>query len=157
MVQNATIALYKKQYAEFQFERAGLFKLIREKFGCTEVLYPGSSVHITPSFYFPHVVYVDTSPTAVNFFADETAVLTHIDRKKTYKRSAYLRFIAQDYAEELPLPEESFDLLLALFAPNVVPTCQKYLKKGGILVTNNFQDEALTAAATPALALISVV
>lgn len=38
MAKNATIALYKKQYVEFQFERAGLFKLIRQKFGCTEVL-----------------------------------------------------------------------------------------------------------------------
>ncbi|MAU00940.1 MAG: hypothetical protein CL608_27660 [Anaerolineaceae bacterium] len=157
MVKNATIALYKKQYVDIQFERAGLFKLIREKYGATEVLYPGSSVHITPSFYFPHVVYVDSSPTAVDFFANETAVLAYINRKKTYKRSAYIRFIAQNYAEDLPEPEASFDLLLALFAPNVVPTCQKHLKKDGILVTNNFQDEALVAAATPTLTPISMV
>lgn len=157
MSKNATLAHYEKQYVDIQFERAGLFKLIQEKYGGTEVLYPGSSVHITPSFYFPHVVYVDTSPTAVDFFADETAVLTHINRKKTYKRSAYIRFIPRNYAEDLPLPEGSFDLLLALFAPNVVPNCHKYLKKGGILVTNNFQDEARLAAATPTLALISVV
>ncbi len=157
MTANSAIELYEKQYYDIGFERADLFKLIREKYSCTEVLYPGSSVHFTPSLYFPHVVYVDCSQTAIDFFADETAVRTYIHHKKTYKRSAYVRFIAQDYSEDLPLPEGSFDLLLALFAPNVVPTCQKYLKKGGILVTNNFQDEAVVAAATPTLTLISVV
>lgn len=151
------MSLYKTQYVDLQFERAGLFKLIREQFGCTEVLYPGSSVHITPSFYFPHVVYVDSSAAAAAFFANETAVLTTINHKKTYKRSAYIRFIAQDYAAPLPLPEGQFDLLLALFAPNVVQTCQNYLKTGGILVTNNFQDEAETAAAHPALAVAGVI
>ncbi|MCC6605789.1 MAG: hypothetical protein IT327_21455 [Anaerolineae bacterium] len=151
------MSLYKTQYVDLQFERAGLFKLIRQQFGCTEVLYPGSSVHITPSFYFPHVVYVDSSAAAAAFFADETAVLTTINHKKTYQRSAYIRFIAQDYAAPLPLPEGQFDLLLALFAPNVVPTCQKYLKNGGLLVTNNFQDEAQTAAADPALVLNAVI
>jgi len=157
MIQTPGIALYEKQYCDIQFERARLFRLIREKYKCTETLYPGSSVHITPSFYFPHVVYLDRSQTAVDFFADETAVLAYINRKKTYKRSAYIRFIAQDYAEDLPLPEGSFDLLLALFAPNVVQTCQHYLKKGGLLVSNNFQDEALTAAARPEFELIAVI
>ena len=151
------MSLYEKQYVAIQFERAGLFKLLREQYGCTEVLYPGSSVHITPSFYFPHLVYVDSSETAVHFFADETAVRNHINRHKTYKRSAYVRFIAQDYTTALPLPDGQFDLLLALFAPNVVQTCQKYLKRGGILVTNNFQDEAQTAVTNPALALVAVV
>lgn len=157
MILKSTIDLYEKQYRDIGFERANLFKLIQETHSCTEVLYPGSSVHFTPSLYFPHVVYVDHSQTAVNFFANETAVLAYINRKKTYKRSAYIRFIAQNYAEDMPLPEGSFDLLLALFAPNVVQTCQKYLKKGGILVTNNFQGEAVVAATAPTLTLISVI
>lgn len=151
------MTLYQKQYVAFQFERAGLFKLLRQEFQCTEVLYPGSSVHITPSFYFPHVVYVDYSETAVKFFANETAVLTHINHHKTYKRSAYVRFIAQDYTKALPLPEGQFDLLLALFAPNVVQTCHKYLRRGGILVTHNLENAVQTAVANPALLLKAVV
>lgn len=157
MTSNSAIAPYEKQYRNIGFERAGLFKLIREIYHCTEVLYPGSSVHITPSFYFPHVVYVDRSQAAIDFFANQTAVHTYINRKKTYKRSTYIRFIAQDYAGDLPLPEGSFDLLLALFAPRVMHTCHKYLKKGGLLVTNIFQDEALVAAASLALGFLSMV
>lgn len=157
MKHNSALAPYETQYRDIQFDRAGLFALIRKQFKVTELLYPGSSVHITPSFYFPHVVYVDTSKTAVRFFAEETAVLAYINRHKTYKRSAYLQFIAQDYTKPLPLPENQFDLLLALFAPHVIQTCQKYLKRGGVLITNNFQDEALTAAAMPQFQPIALV
>ncbi len=157
MIRSSGLELYEKQYRDIQFERAGLFKLVQEKYNCIEVLYPGSSVHITSSFYFPHVVYVDHSQAAIDFFADETAVLAYINRKKTYKRSAYIRFMAQDYTKPLPLHEKQFDLLLALFAPNVVQTCQQYLKTGGILLTNNFQNEALTAAAQSNFELLSLV
>ena len=62
---------YNRFYSALNFERAGLFKLIKDEYGCNTVLYPGCSIHITPSFYFQHVVYVDISEAAKDFFSGE--------------------------------------------------------------------------------------
>lgn len=138
--------LYETQYIELDFERAGLFKAIRDQYPCKDVLYPGCSVHVTPSLYFPHVVYVDKSEAAAQFFADEKHLLDFVKRNKYYKQSAYIRFIHQDYSQPLPLRKGSFDLLLALFAEGIAKSCAQYLRPGGLLVTNNHQGDAVDAA-----------
>ena len=136
---------YLSIYAGLGFERAGLFKTVRETFACREVLYPGCSVHVTPSLYFPHVVYVDQSDAAEKFFEDEKSILEFVNRHKQYRQSAYLRFIRQDYSTSLALREAGFDLLLALFAGGIARSCTKYLKPGGLLLTNNHQGDAADA------------
>ena len=113
-MKNSAIELYKKQLVDIKFERAGLFKALKERYGCNQVLYPGSSVHITPSLFFPHVVYVDQSSTAAEFFSELDSIQTYVSRNKHYKRRAYIRFIAQDYTVPLTLPKEEFDLLISL-------------------------------------------
>jgi len=155
MKTSPAIDLYWKMYVEPRFERTALFTLLRQQFACESVLYPGCSIHIAPSFVFPHVVYVDRSPEAIQFFADTAAIQAYIDSKKKYKRSAYFRFIAQDYT--LPLEEQSFDLLLALFAGVISSVCKPYLKTGGLLVTNNSQGDAQQAANDPDFQLMAVV
>lgn len=137
--------LYESTYKSLQFERAGLFAAIRENYRVREVLYPGCSVHITPSLYFPHVVYVDRSESAAQFFADEKPIRHFVNRNRQYKQSSYIRFIHGDYSEPLPLREDSFDLLLALFAGGVAKRCAHYLKIGGALLTNNHQADAMDA------------
>ena len=120
--------LYETQYKSLQFERAGLFKAVQEKYNSRDVLYPGCSAHVTPSLYFPHVVYVDQSEAAAQFFADERSIAQFVSRNKHYEQSSYVRFVQQDYSTSLPLMEEKFDLLLALFAGGVAKSCLKYLK-----------------------------
>lgn len=137
--------LYETQYIDLNFERAGLFRAVRDQYPCKDVLYPGCAVHITPSLYFPHVVYVDKSEAAAQFFGDEKSILDFVKRNKYYKQSAYIQFIHQDYSRPLPLRERSFDLLLALFADGVAKSCAKYLKPGGFLLTNNHQGDAVDA------------
>ena len=134
------IDIYRKHYAELQFERAGLFELVQQTFHSTQVLYPGCFVHITPSLYFPHVVYLDQSPEAQTFFADLENVSQYVDRNKRYRRSAYIRFIAQDFTDPLPLPQGSFDQLISLFTAGVASACQGYLKPGGLLLTNRHRE-----------------
>ena len=129
-----------------QFERSGLFKVIQQNYHCTTVLYPGSSIHITPSFYFPHVVYIDTNEVAQKFFADSDAVLNFVSSHKKYKQSSFVRFINQDFATALTIKENSFDLLIALFAGGISRACKKYLKIGGVLLTNNHHNDASEAA-----------
>jgi hypothetical protein len=140
-----------------RFERAGLFEAIRRIYGCDEVLYPGSNIHVTPSLFFPHVVYVDQHPTAKEFFADMQSVLAYVGRNKNYDRSPYLLFLPLDYTGALPLREETFDLLISLFAGNIARTCGKYLRSGGILITNNHHGDASAASLDDELALIAVV
>lgn len=135
--------LYKTQYTDIHFERAGLFKTIQDKYHCKDVLYPGCSVHITPSLYFPHVIYVDQSEAAAKFFADERPVLEFINRNKQYKQSTYIRFIQQDYSQSLPLMDREFDLLLSLFAGGIARACARYLKIGGLVLTNDHQGDAV--------------
>lgn len=157
MTRQATATVYEKYYAALSFERAGLFKALADRYGGTTVLYPGSSVHITPSFFFPHVVYVDTSATSGAFFADRAAVLAFIATRKHYQRSAYIAYIAQDYTQPLPLREGSFDLLLSLYAANVARSCARYLKPGGLLLSNDHYGDAREALADPQLALIAAI
>ena len=149
------IAEYQKQYADLRFERANLFKLIQEKYHPTEVLYPGCSIHITPAFYFPHVIFVDKSPEAVKFFANQKSVYELIARRRAYKRKPYFRFIAQDFTQPLQTPEKQFDLVMAIFTGGVTRACKRYLKTGGLLLTNNHQNDALEAAQESDLSLIA--
>jgi len=138
---NSTIELYQKQYVEIKFERTSLFKALTERYGCNEALYPGSSLHITPSLFIPHVVYIDQNPTAMKFFSDMESIQAYVNRKKHYKRRAYIRFIAQDYTIPLPLARDAFDLLISLYTGGVSQACNMYLKRGGILLTNNHQND----------------
>ena len=148
---------YKSLYSDLEFERAGLFKLIRETYSCREVLYPGCSIHIKPSFFFPHIVYVDQSQDAARFFAQEKPVLEFVNRHKNYKQSAYIRFIHQDYSTPLPFMDGSFDLLLAIFAGGISKACARYLKAGGVLITNNHQEDAFDAAQDESLQFTSTI
>ena len=68
------------QYEE-KMQRSDLFKLLAESYTIKKVLYPGSYIHISPSFYFSEVVYVDTDSKAVKFKIDG------------FVRKIYLQFI----------------------------------------------------------------
>lgn len=157
MARQAAATVYEKYYAALSFERAGLFKALADRYAPATVLYPGSSVHVTPSFFFPHVVYVDSSDTSAAFFADRDAVLAFIAGRKHYQRSVYISFLAQDYTQPLPLREGSFDLLLSLYAAGVGRSCTKYLKPGGLLLSNDHYGDARDALADPRLALIAAI
>lgn len=157
MLRNRTVELYRQFYADMLFERRGLFKAIRDRYGCQTVLYPGCSFHITPSFFFPHVVYVDTSQAARDFFADQQALLQFISRNKRYPQSAFIRFLHQDFRLPLPLLADDFDLLISIYTGEVSPACKGYLKVGGILLADNHHQETAQAAADPELEFIAVV
>lgn len=133
--------LYHKYYSSIGFERRGLFELIRKEFNPELVLYPGSSVHITPSFYFCHVVYIDRSPLAIGFFSDKKQVSETINSHKISNKSHYWRFLAKDFHGDLELEQNSFDLLVSLFSGKLIESLAKYLKINGLILTNSlFSD-----------------
>jgi len=149
--------VYRTYYVDVDLERAALFKLLSEKFNVRDVLYPGCLMHITPSFYFPHVVYVDRHEDARRFFSELDVVRSYIDRKKVYSRSNYIKFIAQDYKSPLALHHKSFDLLLSLYAGGIANACHTYLKPGGFLLSNNHHDDAGQAKHELGFELIAVI
>ena len=51
---------YDKYFTSRQFERMGLFELLKNNYDIKKALYFGSHIHITPSLVFPDVVYVDS-------------------------------------------------------------------------------------------------
>ncbi|MFY9218197.1 MAG: hypothetical protein WBJ30_01445 [Tepidanaerobacteraceae bacterium] len=82
MNNDRNIDSHKRFYVDINFHRTGLFETLKKEYGCNTVLYPDSSIHITPSFYFQHVVYVDISEMAKEFFSDIHSILDYINSKK---------------------------------------------------------------------------
>ncbi len=134
--------LYNQSYVDNDFERADLFESLKEKFNIKSALYPGSFVHITPSFSFTEVVYVDSDPRARKFFEKRDIVSDLISGKKKYDSETVFAFLSQSYTKPLELQEESFDLLISQYAGFVSQECKKYLKTGGILLANNSHGDA---------------
>ena len=154
---NATTDKYQKLYASLRFERSGLFKFIQETYHPSQVLYPGCSIHLTPAFYFPHVIFVDHDPAAMEFFSDQQTVRELVDRQRQYRRSPYIQFIYQDFTQPLPLLPNQFDLLLGLFVRGAGTACLPYLQAGGLYLTNNHQGDARDAFQDSRLSLVAVV
>lgn len=151
------ISQYIKYYVDLNFDRAGLFELIKEKYECNTILYPGCSIHITPSFFFQHGVYIDISDNAKKFFSNTKEIISFVNSNKKYKQSAYIQFLNNDYTSQLPIRENNYDLLIALFAGGITLSCKKYVKVGGIILTNNHHGDALEALKDSSLFLDTVI
>lgn len=147
--------LYNQYFIERNFERQDLFELISEKYQVQRALYPGSFVHISPSFVIPEVVYMDNDKTTKNFFRDED-VMGLILRRKIYPQTPKFEFHFADYRSGLNLKEESYDLLISQYAGFIGQYCKSYLKTGGLLLANNSHGDAGLAAIDDDYRLIAV-
>ena len=58
-------------------------------------------------------------------------------------------FLAEDYRNELGLNEQSFDLLVSLYAGFISEHCTKYLRIGGSLLVNPSHGDAAMASIDP--------
>ncbi|WBX74903.1 hypothetical protein PG911_09555 [Tenacibaculum ovolyticum] len=143
---NKIIELYNKYYTYRKFEREEVFSALREKYGIKNTLYPGSYVHITPSFIFPTTVYVDCDKGAKFFFNDMKIVKEIIESRKKYSQESNIEFLGKSYNAPLSLEEESFDLLISHYAGIISQPCKKYLKTGGLLLVNNSHADAGVAS-----------
>lgn len=141
----SVLDLYEKYFQERQFERLDLFQIIADKFNVQRALYAGSFVHITPSFIFPDVVYVDNDKQAKQFFG-KPEVFTFIAERKIYPQESKVTFHFADYRNGFDEPFETFDLLISQYAGFVGQHCKSYLKTGGFLLANNSHGDAGMAA-----------
>lgn len=150
------LALYRHYYVERDYEGLDLFQQLAERYAIQSALYPGSFVHITPSFVYPAMVYVDNDKSAKKFFAS-SAISDFVSHSKFYEQEPSITFHAQSYMEDFGEATESFDLLISQYAGFVSQYCTKYLKVGGVLLVNNSHGDASMASLDNQLELAAVV
>lgn len=141
----SAIDLYQKYFQDRQFERFDLFEIVADKLKVQRALYPGSFVHITPSFVIPDVVYVDSDEQAKQFFG-KLEIYKLIAERKVYPQEAKVTFYFADYRKDFNEPSKNFDLLISQYAGFVGQFCKPYLKTGGFLLANNSHGDAGLAA-----------
>ena len=92
-VHNQAIQAYQKYYIDRDYEQVDLFRLLKAEYGISSAIYPGSYIQVSPSFIFPHVVYIDSDQQAIRFFKGESLGELVAGRKE-YPRSLKLLFTA---------------------------------------------------------------
>ncbi len=125
-----------------------VFQQVRDSFGVTRALYPGSYVHVTPSLVFPQVIYVDSLKGISEAFAD-SRLLEYINSHKNYRGEAFIKCYQQDYESWNAEPEESFDLLISLNAGFISQAAKRFLRPSGLLLINDGHYDARRAYTDP--------
>ena len=106
MKQTNPLLLYQKYHIDRKDERLDIFTILAEKYKIRTALYPGSFVHITPSFIIPKVVYVDNYKKTKKFF-DNQKVYEFITKNKTYNEKPEVVFHLKDYQKDLEEPKKA--------------------------------------------------
>ena len=132
---------YKKYYSDRDYEQIDLFRLIENKWKIKRAIYPGSYVHISPSFVISDVVYIDSDKNAKKFFLIDD-VKEFICERKEYRNDPKISFYGIDYRKTLTDLHNQFDLLISQYAGFISDSCKDYLKIGGILLVNNSHGDA---------------
>ncbi|MDC7225936.1 MAG: hypothetical protein PQJ61_04130 [Spirochaetales bacterium] len=148
--------LYKQYFIDKSDERKELFKKINDLYKPQNCIYPGSFVHISPSFYIRKMTYIDADKRISSFFNNE-AVLDYIKLNKIYDGPPSINAFQADYTSNLPINESAFDIMFSFYAGFISQSCKKYLKDMGLLVCNNSHGDASIAYTDQDYELIAVV
>jgi len=127
-------------------DRHGLFAAVADAVDVKTVLYPGSYVDIAPSLIWPSVTYVDIDRRAEQFFADHDGVNEALVERGVDSDLHDVRFIPGDYTKDLNLAEDSFDLLVSLYAGFISEHCTRYVRPDGFLLVNPSHGDAAMAS-----------
>lgn len=155
-MESRTARLWDKQN-QHEGDRLGLFTAVAEAVEANSVLYPGSFVDVAASFVFPATTYVDTDRRADQFFADVDGVGEIIAANVIDDRPRSFDFVPGDYRQDLGLADQSFDLLVSLYAGFISEHCTRYLRIGGALLVNASHGDAAMASIDPRYELVAVV
>ena len=148
--------LYRQYFIDKSDERRKLFKELKLIFSPQNGIYPGSFVHITPSFFINNMTYIDSDKRILKFFKDEN-LYRYIDINKTYDEKPLFNGFQADYNSNLPIEEECFDIMFSFYAGFISQSCKKYLKDDSVLVCNNSHGDASIAFTDSDYSLISVI
>jgi hypothetical protein len=138
---NNILELYRKYYVDRDYEQIDLFQLLKNKYAISKVIYPGCYIHISPSFIFSDVFYIDSDKKAQKFFKDEQ-IRGYVCERKQYKEDSKFKFYGNNYRTRIVDIVGHFDLLISQYAGFISDSCKEYLKIGGILLINNSHGDA---------------
>lgn len=141
--------LYHKQYVELNFERLKLWKAVRQHMQPENVLYVGSSIHITPSFVFQNVTYVDPGTGARDFFQDLSAVKELIRSQAIYRSDPYVAFLPDDIRTCTQLRPDSYELVITGYSGAIGRYCWPYLRANGHYLSNNHEGDVVDLLMMP--------
>ena len=150
------IQTYKKFYIDRDYEQVDLFRLLKNTYEITRVIYPGSYIHISPSFIFADVAYIDSDKKAIKFFQSKELIKL-IHQRKEYNEDPKLSFHGVDYQNQINEFHGQFDLLISQYAGFISHVCKDYLRIGGYLLVNNSHGDAGLASIDTDYRLISTV
>jgi hypothetical protein len=125
-------------------DRREIFKLLVDNFRTKNAIYPGSFIDISPSFYIPITVYIDSFKKTNKFFNDKS-IYDFISKNRRYKNEPVIRYHNANYNSDFGEKDNNFDLLISLYAGFISQFCKKYLKKSGIFLVNNSHGDASMA------------
>ena len=148
--------VYKKYFVDKQDERRELFAKLADMFKIKRGIYPGSFVHIAPSFHIEEMTYIDSDKRVASFFKDEN-VMSYIRANRSYVAMPVVQAFQADYSSTLPIEDHSFDIMFSFYAGFISQSCKKYLKPGGVLVCNNSHGDASLACLDSSYTLMGVI
>lgn len=141
---------YYKMYYLGKFDHmTHLFNLLAQTYSITTVFYPGSFIHITPSFAFPNVTYVDLYDGLKDFFIDQD-VIKYVNLHKIYEQETQMTFHHESYLQS----KGEYDLMISSNAGSISIDCKARLKIGGLLLVNNGHSDADNAFADSSYAYL---
>lgn len=138
---NEAINAYKKYYIDRDYEQIDLFRLLKDEYGISNAIYPGSYIHVSPSFIYPFVVYIDSDKNAIQLFKRKS-LIELVRERKEYPEDPEICFHGIDYKELIYEYESQFDLLISQYAGFISGVCKPYLRIGGYLLVNNSHGDA---------------
>ena len=154
--ENEAFEAYQKYYIDRDYEQVDLFRLLKDRFGISKAIYPGCYIHVSPSFVFPEVVYIDSDKNAKKFFKTE-GLLGIVMERKEYPGDPKIVFYGIDYQELIEDYRSKFDLLISQYAGFIAEPCKPYLRPGGYLLVNNSHGDAGMAFIDPDYELVAAV
>ena len=125
---------YEKIYSVNNFERIDLFKCLSKIGTINNVLYLGSSIHITPSFIFQNVTYIDKSDIANEFFKCKESILDYINSRKMYSQTPYINYININYNIDMESIGQKYDLVISINSYGSFESSIKFVRKDGIML-----------------------
>ena len=150
------IQAYKHYYIDRDYEQVDLFRLIKNKYDIKKVIYPGSFIHVSPSFIFSEVTYIDSDKNAKKYFQSND-LNQLVQTKKEYHEDPKITFFGLSYENQIAELQNKFDLLISQYAGFISYACKDYLKIGGYLLLNNSHGDASLASIDENYQLVSTV
>ena len=150
------IEAYEKYYVKRDYEQVDLWRLLKNQFGISKVVYPGSYIQISPSFIYPYVVYVDSDKNAIRFFQSD-GLIEMVNQRKEYSQDSEIVFHGIDYRKLIEEYHSKFDLLISQYAGFISGVCKPFLRPGGYLLVNNSHGDAGMASIDKDYKLIAVI